>query len=145
VSERDADCSAFASWVEEHLGLRRDGAATGEWDGLLLQHLKASGVDTFAAYQARISTPSERRAELARLAERLTVGETYFFRESRQLTALATAAPSSSRAVMQMEYGSSPEEQPTERILTRPPSRARRSSGSAAVASAVSWRLSRKK
>jgi chemotaxis protein methyltransferase CheR len=92
VSERDADCSAFASWVEEHLGLRRDGAATGEWDGLLLQHLKASGVDTFAAYQARISTPSERRAELARLAERLTVGETYFFRESRQLTALATAA-----------------------------------------------------
>jgi chemotaxis protein methyltransferase CheR len=74
----------FAALVEKRLGLHYDPPQWGELESLLTERASGSGVEQYLEQLA--STPSA--AEWKALAERLTVGETYFLRHPTQLETL---------------------------------------------------------
>lgn len=80
----------FVTWIEDSLGLHDEAKAIGGWAKVLKQRLSATQSPTLRAYCQLLNTSSGRRDEVAQLAPALTVGETYFFRDSRQFEALTT-------------------------------------------------------
>jgi chemotaxis protein methyltransferase CheR len=78
----------FRALIEDRLGL-----SCAEWQAerlpsLLRERMNKSSFGDATDYLEWLSRPGIAEAELGALAEQLTVGETYFFRESRQLDAL---------------------------------------------------------
>src|SRR5213593_1252042 len=70
----------FRDLIARCLGLQFD---EGKWDFLseiLRQRVEETGCGQAAAYLGRLSDPDEARRELRTLAARLTVAESYFFR-----------------------------------------------------------------
>lgn len=86
----EAPPAEFVAWVEESLGLHDEAKRTSGWADALTQRLGATHSPTVRAYCQLLNTSSGRRDELAQLAPALTIGETYFFRDSRQFEALTT-------------------------------------------------------
>lgn len=84
----EADAAAFRSLIEEHIGFHCDGLTTAELDALLQGRLRATGSADLTAYRTLLASPVTRRVELAELAQRITVGETYFFREPHHFEVL---------------------------------------------------------
>jgi chemotaxis protein methyltransferase CheR len=84
--------AAFAALIEEQLGLDPQTPSAQEMEALLRERLHATGSRDVDAYRGRLATPSIRRAEMHALAERLAVGETYFFREPRDFETFARVA-----------------------------------------------------
>jgi chemotaxis protein methyltransferase CheR len=80
----------FSTFVEEHLGLNADSCTSHDWGKILQQRLGATRSPDFESYRQRLALTTSRREEIAQLAQGLTVGETYFFRDSRQFEALTT-------------------------------------------------------
>jgi chemotaxis protein methyltransferase CheR len=76
--------------VEEHLGLQGDSPGNSGWADVLRQRLGETKSASFDMYRQRFSNVLTRREEVAQLARVMTVGETYFFRDSRQFEALST-------------------------------------------------------
>jgi chemotaxis protein methyltransferase CheR len=74
----------FTALVEQRLGLHYDPAQWGELAPLLFERSASRGME---GYLSSLSSPSS-QAEWKTLAERLTVGETYFLRHPAQLEAL---------------------------------------------------------
>jgi chemotaxis protein methyltransferase CheR len=81
---------AFREAIPELLGLNLDDSRTEDLAVALQKRLAATGSDA-DAYLQRLRGPGA-RAEVRPLAELLTVCETYFFRNSEQLRALAEVA-----------------------------------------------------
>ncbi|ADO68290.1 CheR family methyltransferase [Stigmatella aurantiaca] len=75
----------FATFVERRLGLAPVPNGGRELEALLAEKSARSGLE---AYLAKLEAAGNQDAELRLLAERLTVGETYFFRHLAQLQAL---------------------------------------------------------
>ncbi len=94
-----ADVDRFRVLLRERLGLQLD---DGERDGLvevLRERMLETGADQLDAYLRRLASPATEKAELRAVAERITVGETYFFRNRDQLTAFERVAlPDRARA-----------------------------------------------
>jgi chemotaxis protein methyltransferase CheR len=74
----------FAALVEQRLGLHYDPPQWGELESLLTERAAGSGVEQYLVQLASTSSAAEWKA----LAERLTVGETYFLRHPTQLETL---------------------------------------------------------
>lgn len=81
-----ASLSRFTALVEQRLGLNYDAGQREELVRLLSERSAGSGVE---AYLSQLSSASS-QAEWKALAERLTVGETYFLRHPAQLEALVS-------------------------------------------------------
>ncbi|HLM73828.1 MAG TPA: CheR family methyltransferase [Polyangiaceae bacterium] len=82
------DIERFRTLIEDRLGL-----SCAEWQAerlpsLLRERMNKSSFSDAGDYFDWLSRPGVAEAELGILAEHLTVGETYFFREGRQLDAL---------------------------------------------------------
>jgi chemotaxis protein methyltransferase CheR len=82
----------FQALIAERLGL-----SCSEWQAerlpiLLYERVQKSPYDDVTMYLQRLSRPDLSQGELGALAEQLTVGETYFFRESKQIDALLAVA-----------------------------------------------------
>ncbi|MDC0712316.1 methyltransferase domain-containing protein [Stigmatella sp. ncwal1] len=75
----------FATFVERRLGLAPVPNGGRELEALLAEKSARSGL---AAYLEKLEAAGSQDVELRTLAERLTVGETYFFRHMAQLQAL---------------------------------------------------------
>jgi chemotaxis protein methyltransferase CheR len=86
----DSNSSEFASFLEEQLGLHAEAPGSGNWGELMQQRLSATRSPSFDTYRQRLASPAARREEVAQLARVVMVGETYFFRDSRQFEALTT-------------------------------------------------------
>jgi chemotaxis protein methyltransferase CheR len=82
----------FFAWLEEHMGLDLANAPHDGWERALAHRMRTTGSASFEVYRQRVSGPERLRSELEHFAGHVTVGETYFFRESSQLDALARAA-----------------------------------------------------
>lgn len=80
----------FVALVEKHLGLDGDGSTTRTWAAVLKQRLGATRSLDFESYSRHVESAETRKEEVAQLAQVMTVGETYFFRDSRQFEALTT-------------------------------------------------------
>jgi chemotaxis protein methyltransferase CheR len=76
--------------VEEHLGLHVESPGSAGWSDILRQRIGETNSPSFDAYRQRFASALTRREEVAQLARVMTVGETYFFRDSRQFEALST-------------------------------------------------------
>lgn len=74
----------FAALVEQRLGLHYDPPQWGELEALLTERASGLGVEKYLEQLASTPSPAEWKA----LAERLTVGETYFLRHPTQLETL---------------------------------------------------------
>lgn len=74
----------FAALVEQRLGLHYDPPQWGELESLLNERASGPGVEKYLEQLASTPSPAEWKA----LAERLTVGETYFLRHPTQLETL---------------------------------------------------------
>jgi chemotaxis protein methyltransferase CheR len=85
------DIARFRALVRARLGLHFDDARTGILEETLNARSVARGLSA-AEYLELLSGTACPRRELHSLAERLTVTETYFFRNSEQLDAFATCA-----------------------------------------------------
>jgi chemotaxis protein methyltransferase CheR len=81
----------FADLVEEHLGLHAEVPTSREWERVLQNRLGATRSPDFDAYCQRLGSARGRKEEVGQLAQMITIGETYFFRDSRQFEALTTA------------------------------------------------------
>lgn len=83
--------SALAEWLRAHVGLRSSPSDRGD----LVRRLRAAKQDfgfvDLEEFVGWLVTQSPTRAQVEKLAARLTIGETYFFRENLALTALRTA------------------------------------------------------
>lgn len=77
-----------AALVEEHLGFHAEAPGSGGWDRILAGRCGVTGSASISAYRQRLAVAELRRGEIAELARVMTVGETYFFRDSRQFEAL---------------------------------------------------------
>lgn len=82
-----SDLARFRELVEARLGLSSDALSEERLAQVLEHRLRALGCADFAGYQAQIGAARIAAEETAALAEQLTVGETYFFREPRQIDA----------------------------------------------------------
>lgn len=92
-----AHLERFRQIVNGRLGLRFEDDKLPLLSATLLERHAAAGLDV-ATYLARLAAPDE-RDELRALAERLTVGETYFFRNGNDLQAfLGAVLPERTRA-----------------------------------------------
>ncbi len=107
----------FRQLVTGRLGLRFDDDRLPLLSTVMLERQAARGVDP-ATYLARLASPDE-RDELRALAERLTVGETYFFRNGNDLQAFLGAvlpermrARAADRALRILSIGCSSGEEP---------------------------------
>src|SRR5688572_22094030 len=79
----------FRTLIASHLGLAFEDAKLAELADLAAKRVRALGVAE-DAYLERVALGN--RDELAVLAEALTVGETYFFRNREQLAAFTQVA-----------------------------------------------------
>ncbi|HEY8088171.1 MAG TPA: CheR family methyltransferase [Polyangiaceae bacterium] len=86
-----ADLERFRDVVARHLGLHFDDARLGTLADVL-ERRRHRVRESAAGYVARLEAESPRRDELRALAQELTVGETYFFRNIEQLRAFAEVA-----------------------------------------------------
>src|SRR5215471_2143129 len=84
---RDADAERFADLLAEHCGVRIDERERRKLALAVAARAAAIGCDP-PGYFARVTIPQVDRAELDRLAVRLTVGETSFFRSPPHFEAL---------------------------------------------------------
>jgi len=86
------DIAAFTAVVEDVFGFHGAGLLEDEMERLLAARLAATTARDVDAYRALLSSSATRRLEVVALAERLCVGETYFFRDAVQLDAFAHVA-----------------------------------------------------
>jgi chemotaxis protein methyltransferase CheR len=84
---RDADAERFADLLAEHCGVRIDERERRKLAMAVAARSAAIGCEP-PGYFARVTIPQVDRAELDRLAVRLTVGETSFFRSPPHFEAL---------------------------------------------------------
>lgn len=77
------DLAELAALIEDQLGLQCEPQRAPELEALLEERLRTTGSRDLDEYRTRLTSPLTRGAEVQALAERLTVGETYFFREQR--------------------------------------------------------------
>jgi chemotaxis protein methyltransferase CheR len=84
-----ADVERFAALVRQRLGLQFEGSRLDALGDVLHERMAALGADGPEACFERVGAGF--RDELRALAEKLTVGETFFFRNPDQLRALAEA------------------------------------------------------
>src|SRR4051794_10307980 len=82
-----ADVARFRELVAEQMGLRFDDERLGHVADVLRERIAASHAGRASAYLERLAAGS--RDEIRALAQRLTVGETYFFRYFDQFRAFA--------------------------------------------------------
>jgi chemotaxis protein methyltransferase CheR len=73
--------------IAERLGLAYDGDRLEQLTEAVRERITLSRAGAFDRYFERLCSPASRDAELALLAERLTVTETYFFRNAEQIRA----------------------------------------------------------
>ncbi|APR88239.1 Chemotaxis protein methyltransferase CheR [Minicystis rosea] len=85
------DEAGLAALLEQHLGFTAEGLREHELAVVLRDRLRATGCASLDAYRRHLEVAEAHRAEIAALAARLTVGETYFFREASHLAALVAA------------------------------------------------------
>ncbi len=85
-----ADVARFAEGIATALGLARASVDRDDLGDVLAERIRASGSAGLESYLARVA--SREVEEIRALAERLTVGETYFFRHPDQFRALAEIA-----------------------------------------------------
>lgn len=78
----------FRALIEDRLGLSCADWQAARLPSLLRERVTRSSFSHAGGYLEWLSRPGIAETELAVLAEQLTVGETYFFRESRQIDAL---------------------------------------------------------
>lgn len=86
-----ADLRKFRSLVEEHLGLSFDQVREDELAPLLADRVEETGSRTFSAYWRRLESRALRE-EMRVLAQRLSVGETFFFRQKEHFEAFRDQA-----------------------------------------------------
>lgn len=92
---RPADVERFVALIEELLGIECAPWQMDRIPGLLEERAQKGRHSDAAAYLKALSSATRSGEELSALAEELTVGETYFFREPRQLDVMiAVALPS---------------------------------------------------
>jgi chemotaxis protein methyltransferase CheR len=84
----DAEFRMFADLLREHCGLYFGPDARFLLEKRLARRLRATEINSFAAYHYRIRKASPHDEEFANLIDELTTNETYFFRERSQLRAL---------------------------------------------------------
>ena len=82
-----SDLDAFRVLIEAGLGLSCEAIPEEQILRVLEQRRRAHGCADSRAYLAKLGEPPLGATEVAALAEQLTVGETYFFREPRQIDA----------------------------------------------------------
>jgi chemotaxis protein methyltransferase CheR len=87
-----ADVERFRRVVGRRLGLHLDETRLGTLAELLRQRVQASHATRVGWYLDQLSSATDDAGELHALAEHLTVGETYFFRDPDQLRAFAEVA-----------------------------------------------------
>lgn len=92
IAIHQADIERFQALIEERLGLSCSDWQAERLPGLLRERASKARCDTAQSYLTQLASTDLLRRELGDLAEQLTVGETYFFRESRQLDALLHVA-----------------------------------------------------
>jgi chemotaxis protein methyltransferase CheR len=89
----DGELEQFRELLTHKLGLRFDDEKDEVLRGLLHERMRALRERSFGGYRQRLEGGDTQGAqELRALAERLTVGETYFFRHVAQLNAFAEVA-----------------------------------------------------
>ncbi|HET9598117.1 MAG TPA: protein-glutamate O-methyltransferase CheR, partial [Anaeromyxobacteraceae bacterium] len=93
----DAGLELLRAAVSKRLGLHLEGANPAVLASLAQERVQATGAPSLAAYARRIEA-GELAGELRLLAERLTVGETYFFRNEHDLRAFTDLAVPELRA-----------------------------------------------
>lgn len=79
-------------FVEDRLGLRFEDDRLAELAQVVDDRVSALGLEHAGIYADALLAPASARDELRALAERLTVGETYFFRHGEQFEAMAEVA-----------------------------------------------------
>ncbi|MCC6740387.1 MAG: protein-glutamate O-methyltransferase CheR [Planctomycetia bacterium] len=91
MSTRRRELDLFGAFVARTLGLHFDESRASQLEEALLRRAGDAGYPDAGAYLAALSS-SDSREEARAIAELLTVGETYFFRNSEQFRALAEVA-----------------------------------------------------
>ncbi|MBI4584440.1 MAG: methyltransferase domain-containing protein [Planctomycetes bacterium] len=81
----------FREIIARHLGLQFDDGKRDYLSDVLRQRVEETGCGQAAMYLSRLSSSQESRRELRALAERLTVAETYFFRNQNHFCAFTDA------------------------------------------------------
>ncbi|MBI3723416.1 chemotaxis protein CheR [bacterium] len=87
-----ADLDRFRIVIRDRLGLQLDESERDGLADLLRDRIRETDSQGIASYMNRLASPVTARAELRALAERITVGETYFFRNRDQLGAFVDTA-----------------------------------------------------
>jgi chemotaxis protein methyltransferase CheR len=82
----------FREMIVEHLGLVFEEHKIPELAAILNERLAATGCGEFRYYRPGLSSSATSREEWRLLAERLTIGETYFFRNPDQFRAFLEVA-----------------------------------------------------
>ena len=89
VAPAASEIERFRGLVAERLGLYFEDGKLDLLAEVLRQRMEDTGCHQFSEYQNRISSIAGERSEIGALAERLTVGETYFFRYAEHFQAFA--------------------------------------------------------
>ncbi len=89
VAPAAVEIESFRGLVAERLGLHFEDGKLDLLADVLRQRMEDTGCHHFSAYSKRISSFAAERSEICALAERLTVGETYFFRYAEHFQAFA--------------------------------------------------------
>jgi chemotaxis protein methyltransferase CheR len=91
VNEASIDVDRFRTLVEQRLGLNLE-EQPDHLARFVRQRMRAIGCATFRSYDVFLSTSADAQAEFRAIAEGLTVGETYFFRNNDHFRALVDHA-----------------------------------------------------
>jgi chemotaxis protein methyltransferase CheR len=110
-SKGESELERFRAAIGERLGLWMDDAKLPELD-VLLARRTAENRMTALDYLALVESPTHGKAERRALAQTLTVGETYFFRQGDQITALLDHVQTRSAPVRVLCAGCSSGEEP---------------------------------
>lgn len=115
VTEKQVD--EFADWISRRLGFRRQAMRTPSLLEVLTARMESTGCDSFESYWQRL-TGAPGREEVRVLGQRLSVPETYFFRNEDHFRALreavlpALAARRSERRLRVLSAGCATGEEP---------------------------------
>jgi chemotaxis protein methyltransferase CheR len=82
----------FAELIDQRLGLQLDSSSLEELELVLCARIRALRCGGFDSYRRRLEAAGSRNAELGELAQKLAIGETYFFRSSEQFTVFSEVA-----------------------------------------------------
>lgn len=82
----EGDLLRFVDLIERRLGLEFDPGENNRLAGLMRERMRETGCSRFSSYEQHVCEGGE---ELRTLASRLTVPETYFFRDLEKFAALA--------------------------------------------------------